>query len=79
MVARVFKLSAVLFLIAAVGGCSSGTSPTCSQQVAIHPGMTCLDVGLGWYHAQFASQMPLDRTDAGAGLAAPVSSSSTSQ
>jgi PBP1b-binding outer membrane lipoprotein LpoB len=39
-------------------GCSSKTS--CLQEVAQRPGMTCMDVGLGWYHFQFASQAPLN-------------------
>ena len=45
-----------LFLILGLAGCSSHDS--CLDQVANRPGMTCLDVGLGWYHIQFASQPP---------------------
>ena len=36
-------------------GCSLN-QPKCIEEVANKPGMTCLDVGMGWYHFQFASQ-----------------------
>ena len=73
MIFHVWKLTAVLLVVAGVAGCSSAT-PTCSQQVATHPGMTCLDIGLGWYHAEFAS-MPADEHSNGTTSApvAPVS------
>jgi hypothetical protein len=72
------KLSPLLFFIAVVSGCSSAKS-TCSQVVATHPGMTCLDFGFGWYHAEFAS-MPSDQPPdhIGAAPLAPVVSSATS-
>jgi hypothetical protein len=59
MFSKVGKLFAVLMFTAGVSGCSSGNS-SCSQMVASHPGMTCLDVGFGWYHREFAS-MPADQ------------------
>src|SRR5215469_8937972 len=60
MMSQTRKLSAVVLFIAGLTGCSSANS-TCLQAVEAHPGLTCLDVGVGWYHAQFASQMPGDQ------------------
>jgi hypothetical protein len=78
MFSWVWKLSAMLLFIASVSGCSSGNS-TCSQMVASHPGMTCLDVGLGWYHAEFASMAADQHSDhASVGPLLPVSSSLSS-
>jgi hypothetical protein len=76
MISRVWRLSALLLFIAGIAGCSSANS-TCLQEVSAHPGMTCLDVGIGWYHAQFASQLPTDQRSEGVHPApfAPVSSS----
>ena len=75
---RVWNLSAALLLAAGVGGCSSPNS-ACLQAVEAHPGMTCLDVGLGWYHAQFVSRMPTDqRSDEAAASGLPISSTLSS-
>jgi hypothetical protein len=75
MFSWVWKLSAMLLFIAGVSGCSSGNS-TCSQMVASHPGMTCLDVGLGWYQAEFAN-MPADQHSDRAGATPSSTVSST--
>jgi hypothetical protein len=74
MFSRVWKLSAMLLFVAGVSGCSSG-NPSCSQMAASHPGMTCLDVGFGWYHAEFAN-MPTDQ-NSGSVSAAPLSTASS--
>jgi hypothetical protein len=71
---QVWKLSAALLFIAAVAGCSSNS--TCLREVETHPGMTCLDVGLGWYHAQFASQMPVEQSSGRDGAVSTTPSSS---
>jgi hypothetical protein len=59
MIFRAWKLSAVFLFAAGLVGCSAN-SP-CLQEVATHPGMTCADIGLGWYHAVFVSQVPADQ------------------
>jgi hypothetical protein len=59
MISRARKLPAVLLLAAGVAGCSANSA--CLQEVSTHPGMTCMDVGLGWYHAVFVSQVPADQ------------------
>jgi hypothetical protein len=74
MFSRVSKLSAMLLFIVGVSGCSSGNS-SCSQMAASHPGMTCLDVGFGWYHAEFAN-MPAEQ-HSGSVSDAPLSTASS--
>lgn len=73
MISLVWKLSALALFAASIAGCSSRDSK-CSEEVATHPGMTCLDVGLGWYHAEFA-QMPADQPSDHAVPPVPVASS----
>lgn len=78
MFSRIWKLSVALLFAAALAGCSSANS-TCSQEVATHPGMTCFDLGIGWYHAEFASQADQRPDHVGSALATPVSSGLISQ
>jgi hypothetical protein len=46
----------LLALAVALVGC--GVKNSCVEEVANRPGMSCMDLGLGWYHFQYASQAP---------------------